>query len=201
MGYAQAGYEVIGVDILPQPKYPFRFIEGDALEVLQNERLLEVVSAIHASPPCQAYTRARKLQGNEHPELIAPTRDALKRIGKPYVIENVPGAPLENPVLLCGTMFGLPLYRHRLFETNFPIVQPIHPQHQWDNVKMGRKPKEGEFIQPVGHFSDVPAAQKAMEIDWLGQDELREAIPPAMTLWIGLQMRAYTNLKSSESAA
>lgn len=201
MGYAQAGYEVIGVDIRPQPKYPFRFIEGDALEVLQNERLLEVISAIHASPPCQAYTRARKLQGNEHPELIAPTREALKRIGKPYVIENVPGAPLENPVLLCGTMFGLPLYRHRLFETNFPIVQPLHPQHQWDNVKMGRKPKEGEFIQPVGHFSDVPAAQKAMEIDWLGQDELREAIPPAMTLWIGLQMRAYTNLKASESAA
>lgn len=191
-GYARAGFEVVGVDIAPQPKYPFEFHQADALTFP-----LDGFDAIHASPPCQAFTRARKLQGNAHPELIEPIRARLKASGLPYVIENVPGAPLENAVMLCGTMFGRPLYRHRLFEANFPIVVPLHPQHQWDNVKMGRKPKAGQFIQPVGHFSDVPAAQEAMDIGWLGQDELREAIPPAYTQWIGLQLLAYTNLEAA----
>jgi DNA (cytosine-5)-methyltransferase 1 len=188
-GYHLAGYEVVGVDIAPQPKYPFEFHQADALTFP-----LDGFDAIHASPPCQAYTRAQKLQGNTHPELIEPIRARLKAAGVPYVIENVVGAPLHTPIMLCGASFGLKVYRHRLFETNFPIVEPVHLQHQWPNVKMGRKPKPGEFIQPVGHFSDVPFAQEAMGIDWLGQDELREAVPPVFTQWIGLQMLPYVRL-------
>lgn len=186
MGYSLAGFEVVGVDIAPQSKYPFEFHQADALTFP-----LDGFDAIHASPPCQAYTAARHLQGNTHPELIGPVRQRLFDSDLPWVIENVVGAPLVNPVTLCGASFGLSVYRHRLFEANFPIVEPTHPFHQWANVKMGRKPKGDEFIQPVGHFSDVPFAQKAMGIDWLGQEELREAIPPAYTQWIGLQMMAY----------
>lgn len=189
MGYHLAGFDVVGVDISPQPKYPFEFHQADALTFA-----LDGFDAIHASPPCQAFTRARKLQGNEHPELIEPIRKRLKAFGVPYVIENVPGAPLLNPITLCGTSFGMRMYRHRLFETNFAVVEPPHPAHQWRNVKMGRKPKNGEFIQAVGHFSDVPLAQQEMRIHWLGQNELREAIPPAYTQWIGLQMMSYVRL-------
>jgi DNA (cytosine-5)-methyltransferase 1 len=189
MGYHRAGFDVYGVDIRPQPRYPFWFQRADSLTFP-----LVGFDVIHASPPCQAYTNAQKIQGNQHPQLIEPIRARLRAAGVPYVIENVPGAPLDNPVTLCGASFGLKVYRHRLFEANFPIVEPLHPQHQWDNVKMGRQPQRGEFIQPVGHFTDVEFAKEAMGIDWMTRDELREAIPPAYTQWIGLQMLSYVRL-------
>ena len=177
MGLHRAGYEVVGIDIKPQPRYPFQFIQANAMRLPID--LLQF-DFIWASPPCQAYTTAQRIQKNHHPDLIAQVRKILIASGKPYVIENVPGAPLRRPIELCGSMFGLKTYRHRLFETSFPCEQPWHPAHELvaGQTKMGRPPKDGEYIQVVGNFSGVDAASKAMEIDWMTRDELREAIPP-----------------------
>lgn len=204
-GYSRAGFTVItGVDILPQPHYPFQFLQDDALEVLAD---LVVngpgasdlgFDAIHASPPCQAYTKARKLQGNTHPDLVGPTRELLEKAGVPWVIENVVGAPLNDPVTLCGTMFGLKTYRHRLFETNWELTPPAHPEHVAKQTKMGRPPVEGEFMQVVGHYSGAQAAREAMGIDWMNQREMAEAIPPAYTEFIGAQLIREAERCSSE---
>jgi DNA (cytosine-5)-methyltransferase 1 len=126
--------------------------------------------------------------GNEHPDLIEPTRELLEQIGLPYVIENVPGAPLEGPFELCGAMFQLGTYRHRLFETNFYVEVPEHPNHVARTTKMGRKPVDGEMMHVVGNFSGVEKAKKAMGIDWMTRDGLRESIPPAYTRHIGADL-------------
>ena len=180
MGLWQAGFEVVGVDIEPQPHYPFQFHQADALTYP-----LDGFDFVWASPPCQGFTKARKLQGNVHPNLIPPIRERLRALGTPWAIENVPGAPLFDPIELCGQMFGLDLYRHRLFECSFPITAPRHIEHTRPQCKMGRPPKRGEIIQVVGHFSNVPEGRRAMGIDWLGQDKLREAIPPAYSKYTG----------------
>lgn len=185
-GYAQAGFEVVGVDIAPQPRYPFEFHQADALYYLMAHGA--EFDAVHASPPCQAHTRAQKIQGNEHPDLLAPTRFVLELWGGPYVIENVPGAPLIEPVELCGSMFGLSTYRHRLFETNWDLAVPEHPAHVARTTKMGRAPVEGEFMHIVGNFSGVDKGREVMEMPWASRDGLREAIPPAYTRWIGAQL-------------
>ena len=189
MGYHQAGFEVTGVDINPQPKYPFDFVQGDAIEYLINNH--HKYDAIHASPPCQNNTKAtmvHKANGKVYECFIERVREQLVKIGKPFIIENTMDAPLIKPVVLCGSMFGLKTYRHRLFESNINLTVPAHPKHVAKNTKMGRKPVDGEFIQVVGHFSGVPFAQKAMGIDWLGQKELAQAIPPAYTEYLGVQI-------------
>lgn len=201
-GYHDAGWEVFGVDINPQPRYPFWFHQGNALDVLLggvccfargDERKWLHVSefdAIHASPPCQAHTNAQRIQGNDHPDLIEPTRDLLHEVGKPFVIENVPGAPLVDPVELCGAMFGLETYRHRLFESNWELIPPAHPEHVARTTKMGRPPQPGEFMHIVGNFSGVAKARDVMGMPWASRDGLREAIPPAYTEYIGRQLLA-----------
>lgn len=166
MGYHRAGFDVVGVDIEPQKNYPFEFHQGDALKFLLENH--EFFVAYHASPPCQAFTNAQRLQGNDHPDFITATREAFKLIGKPWVIENVPGAPLHEPYELCGAMFpDLGTYRHRLFETNFMVELPEHPKHVAPVAKMGRPPKDGEFMHVVGNFSGVERAREAMGIDWM----------------------------------
>lgn len=184
-GYARAGFEVVGVDIAPQPRYPFTFHQGDALEFVKRHG--HEFDAIAASPPCQAHTMAQRIQGNEHPDLIDPTRGALEASGKPWVIENVVGAPLNNPQTLCGAMFGLETYRHRLFETGggFTFEAPAHPEHTARTAKMGRKVQLGEFMHIVGNFSGVAKARGIMGMPWATRDGLREAIPPAYTEYIG----------------
>lgn len=188
-GYARAGFEVTGVDIEPQPRYPYAFTQGDAIEyILAHGHEYDV---IHASPPCQAYTKsAKEWRGKRkaYPDLIKATRSALISTGRPYVIENVPGAPLLDPTTLCGLMFGLLTIRHRLFETNFTWEAPEHPATHPLQVRMGRPVKEGEYIQVVGHFSGASYARKAMGIEWMTIAELAQAIPPAYTEWIGKQM-------------
>lgn len=184
-GYQRAGFHVTGVDIVAQPNYcGDDFYLADAM----SYRLFGGWEAIHASPPCQKYTKARKLRGNSHSDLIGPLRDRLVTSGIPWVIENVPGAPLKNPALLCGTMFGLRVYRHRLFETSWPMPFMLHPAHHKAQVKMGRPCKEGDVIQPVGNFSGVEYARRAMEIPWMTQQEMREAIPPAYTEFVGREL-------------
>lgn len=192
VGYFKAGFDVVGVDIVQQPRYPFNFIRADAIEYLEAHG--HEFDVVHASPPCQAYTLAQRIQGKQHVELIPPVRAILRKLGLPYVIENVPGAPLHRPAMLCGAMFPeLRVYRHRLFETNFPWMPPAHPAHIAPLRKMGRPPLPGEYMHVVGNFSGVKQAREAMGIPWMVRDELREAIPPAYTQFIGLALRDHVS--------
>lgn len=188
-GYADAGFEVVGVDIEPQPKYPFPFIQADALQMLRDASFVAGFDAIHASPPCQRYSLTQRIQDNSHPDLVDPCRELLQASGLPWVIENVEGAPLLDPVMLCGAMFGLRTYRHRLFEASFSIDVPEHPQHAAPVRKMGRPRQPGEFAHYVGNFSGVQEAREDMEMPWASRDGLREAIPPAYTRLIGKQLK------------
>jgi len=188
-GYVAAGFRVVGVDLYPQPRYPHPFHQRDAIEFVQ--RYGRFFDAIHASPPCQRYSRTQRLQGNTHPDLIGPTREAILATGLPYIIENVPDArpELNEPFELCGSMFGLETYRHRLFETNFPVMLlPPHFPHSVKTTKMGRRPQPGEFMHVVGNFSGIDRAREVMKMPWASRDGLREAIPPAYTEWIGRQL-------------
>lgn len=189
MGYAMAGFDVVGVDIDPQPHYPFPFIRADVIDM--DPRFLATFDVIAASPPCQAYTNCQRIRGNWHPDYVPRTRQLLKESGRPYIIENVVGAPLIAPIELCGAMFDLRVYRHRLFECSFQVEAPEHPMHVAPLRKMGRKPAPDDFMHVVGNFSGVSQAKKAMGIDWMVRDELREAIPPAYTKHIGLAAMAH----------
>ncbi|WP_405021416.1 SAM-dependent methyltransferase [Kitasatospora sp. NBC_00070] len=194
MGFHLAGYRVLGVDLAQQPRYPFEFVQGDAVEFIARHG--HRFDLLAGSPPCQRYSRAQKIRGNDHPDLIAPTRAAMRATGRPYVIENVEEArdELISPVMLCGALFGLRTYRHRLFETGggLRIGQPPHPDHAARVAKMGRPVAEGEFMHVVGNFSNVPLARspEVMGMHWATRDGLREAIPPAYTELIGRQARA-----------
>lgn len=196
MGLYRAGFDVVGVDIEPQPHYPFPFIQADAMSMSPRG-----FDFIWASPPCQAHTLAQRIRKNDHPELIPGTRAMLERSGAgAWVIENVPGAPLVNPVELCGAMFGLRVYRHRLFEASFPLTAPGHPEHIAPLRKMGRKPSPGDFMHVVGNFSGVEQAREAMGIDWMMRDELREAIPPAYSEYIGREALKHFEVATAMAA-
>lgn len=192
MGYHLAGFDVIGVDIEEHRNYPFGFVRADALALFRNPPAWVLNAAAHAgSPPCQRYTNAQKIRQRQHPDLIPPTREAFQRFGRPWIIENVVGAPLNDPITLCGAMFpGLRVYRHRLFEASFAIRAPHHPEHVAPLRKMGRPPRAGEFMHVVGNFSGAREAREAMGIPWMTRDQLREAIPPAYTHHLGLQLIA-----------
>jgi DNA (cytosine-5)-methyltransferase 1 len=191
-GYRQAGFQVLGVDISAQPKNPHEFVMADAIEYLKEHG--HKFDLIHASPPCQAYTKAGKQwrkEGRKYPDLIEKTREALQSVGKPYVIENVPGAPLVNPILLNGSFFGIKVHRPRYFETSWKIEQPKVPAMK--PVKMGRPIREGDIVQPVGHFSGVRYAAREMGLPWMGQKELAQAIPPAYTRWVAESFLSHNN--------
>ena len=189
MGYYRAGFDVVGVDIKPQKRYPFEFVQADALEyVAAHGRGFD---AVHASPPCQAYTRAQNAAKNAHahPDLIAPVRDALMCIGKPYMIENVIGAPLINTSILCGLSFGLKVRRHRLFETNFLVlVSPCQCHKQDYFVIFGHEVRCRRHGSKAGRKNRISEGRAAMGIDWMTRAELSEAIPPAYTEFIGRQL-------------
>ncbi len=194
VGYHRAGFEVVGVDIKPQPHYPFEFHQDDAMTFP-----LDGFDAIHASPPCQRFSDLAKRNGNasEWPDLIDPIRRRLVATGLPYVIENVDGAPLLDPIVLCGTMFpGLRVLRHRLFESNIHLEAPAHGKHPLvfthDRRKAhyGRLDEDTAFVQVTGGGNaSVANKRAAMGIDWMIGHELNEAIPPAYTELIGLQLR------------
>lgn len=181
-----AGFDILGVDIEPQPRNPHPFVMGDALEYLRENG--HRYDLIHASPPCQAYSRSTKQwkkEGREYVDLISRTRDALIEIGKPWVIENVPGSPLLSPIFLNGSVFGMRVHRPRYFESSFPLPQPDVPPMK--PMKMGRPVREGDIVQPVGHFSGVRYVAKEMGCEWMNRDGLSQAIPPAYTRWIAEQ--------------
>ena len=197
VGYARAGFDVIGVDIVDHPEYPYFFIEMDALRALESVKL-DRVDAIAASPPCPRYSVATPAASRDkHPDLVGPTREALIASGKPYVIENVPGAPLLNPAVYCGSSFALRVRRHRLFESNVTIKAPAcdHKSQGQALGVYGQHPdRPGGWRRPNGKSrglkaTSVEEAQKAMGIDWMGKwHDLADAIPPAYTEHIGRQL-------------
>lgn len=199
MGYHRAGFDIVGVDINPQPNYPFRFVRGDALSL---HLLFERVNAIHASPPCQAHTtmsnrwRGKDSHADTHLDLIPETRAKLEASGLPWVIENVVGAraSMRNPITLHGGMFGLGVYRPRLFETSVQIAAPPfaeppkNPLGVYGQKHDGRRlwtRKDGSEQRAPRNLAD---AQGAMGIDWMEWRELAESIPPAYTEYIGKQI-------------
>lgn len=195
-GYSLAGFDVVGVDLSPQPRYPFKFIQADALTFP-----LDGFDAVHASPPCQDHSTTRDLGRGRHGTgwMLAATIGRLEAQDRPWVVENVKTAPLPwvsdlfgwHGVELCGCMFdelrGL-VYEARRFRTSFEVPAMGHRAHVWPQTKMGRPPKPGECMQVTGHFSDVPEGRKRMGICWMTQKELAQAIPPVYTRWIAEHM-------------
>jgi DNA (cytosine-5)-methyltransferase 1 len=199
MGYHRAGFEVVGVDINPQPHYPFEFHRADALTFP-----LDGFDAIHASPPCQAYTamsnrwRVVGKAATVHPKLIEPTRERLATADALTVIENVVGAPVRPDVKLCGFTFGLGVHRHRLFELNtFMLSHPFscrgwegHVGVYGDYPDGGRLWTRADGHKPHRRAASLAEGSTAMGIDWMPWRSLKEAIPPAYTEWIGRQLLA-----------
>lgn len=208
VGYHRAGFDVVGVDLAPQPRYPFEFHQADALAFP-----LAGFDVVHASPPCQAYSPGRHMWKGRLPDdrhrqardLLPAMRERLRDWGGVYVLENVPGAPLESPVVVCGRALGLGVKRHRLFESNALLLVPPcprgHPGH-WVSVFGGsaldRTPPGGGAQRADGTWpvmqrrKHVPhrEAAAAMGIDWMSRRELAQAIPPAYTLLVGAQLHA-----------
>lgn len=199
-GYQDAGFYVVGVDTRPQPNYcGDAFYQADALDVLRGWHF-NAFDAIHASPPCQRFSIAQNASKNSeaHPDLVEPVREELERIGLPYIIENVPGAPLRSPIVLCGKSFGLNVKRHRLFETNWPAFGTDCPQGHGYVVSVFGGGSRGPADPTTGKRTFVPIheARAAMGIDWMVRDELSQAIPPVYTHFLGLQMRAYLDSRA-----
>jgi DNA (cytosine-5)-methyltransferase 1 len=208
MGYYRAGFDVVGVDIKPQPHYPFDFVWSDVLTGWPWGGY-GGFDAIHASPPCQGYSNLRRKI--EHPRLIAPVRKMLRESGLPYVIENIEDARREliSPVRMCGSTFDLNVRRHRWFECSFPVMVPPC-QHDGREIR-AYYGKKGWLVWTPGAAAvqkqgrkpilrgKVEQAPEDMGIDWMTWDELREAIPPAYTEFIGSQLLEH--LKRSEPVA
>jgi DNA (cytosine-5)-methyltransferase 1 len=199
MGYHRAGFEVVGVDIESQKNYPFEFVQGDAIEYIREHG--HEFDVIHASPPCQAFCDLKDMyNAKSHLDLLTPTRAALKAVGKPYVIENVPGAPMQNYITLCGTAFGLgtdsaELWRHRLFEVVPPILLVPPCAHRRKPRVIGVYGGHGRDRRRTVNTQDfsTDAQRQAMGIDWMTGAELSQAIPPAYTEWIGKRLLEVLN--------
>lgn len=179
--------EIFGVDIHRQPRYPFKFIEADVFSLTWNWSMFDF---IWASPPCQRYTQMLNhglTDRNGHPDYIDATRKRLLASGCPYVIENVPHAPLLNPVMLCGEMFGLRVTRHRLFETSFPVEQPPHLKHRGTHIR--KQGDNGYYFRVYGHETGKASWGMAMGINWMRSPELAQAVPPAYSEYIAREFQ------------
>jgi len=192
-GYQLAGFEVVGVDIKKQKRYPYEFIQADCLELMKDIDFLKSFDVITASPPCQTHSitqHLRNAQGKstDKIDLIPQTREALIASGKPYVIENVPGSPLINPIQMCGSSFGLKVRRHRLFESNLQLKGSVC-NHKEQGKPVGIYGSMRDEIPNGGHTAkSIEQAREAMGIDWMIGGELVEAIPPIYTKEIGTQI-------------
>ena len=201
VGYAEAGYEVTGVDIEDQPDSPFTFIQASALDILKDRSFIEQFDVIAASPPCQNEStltkgnRSRNGWEDEHVDMITPTRALLKTYDKPYIIENVASSSLDADFMLCGLTFGLKVFRHRYFEiSGFKVDAPKHPSHKGHRVSGWRHgvKHEGDMVAVYGDGGgkgSISTWQRAMEIDWTrSKKHIAEAIPPAYSHFIGEQL-------------
>ncbi len=194
-GYDRAGFDVTGVDIEPQPHYPFAFIQADALDVLDDAAFLAGFDAIHASPPCQFKARVTAWRGSreDHPDLLTPTLARLARLTVPWIVENVPEAcpPLRPDYLLCGTQFALNVRRHRVFmRGNWSAYELMPPCQCYRNPS----------LLPFEH-KDERAFADAMGCTWMNKTEARQAIPPAYTEFIGAQLLGHIAAASRREAS
>lgn len=203
VGFARAGFTVIGIDVEPQPRYPYRFIQADLRDLKPADLIDLGAVAVAASPPCKVHTSLKRFAASHHVNLIPETRELLRGTGLPYVIENVPGAPLINPVTLCGSMFGLGVRRHRLFEISGFEYRPPACRHAEQDARKVYPVKRYHSGQPVTVMSgvigcygrgqglgpgEVALWRHAMGIEWMIRDEISQAIPPAYTEAIGRAM-------------
>ncbi len=193
-GLVRAGFHVHGVDREPQPEYPHPFTQADALKT--PDWSFAGYSLIWASPPCQAFTAYKRRKDHVRPalNLIPETREMLRKTGIPYIIENVPGAPLENPVTLCGSMFGLDVRRHRIFETSFPVTPPKcnHPKEPRFPGATNRGKNSRSTVE-VGVYRIPVATQRAAMgvLRDVSLPKLSQMVPPAFAEWLGLQARVH----------
>lgn len=212
VGYARAGFDVVGVDSEPHHDYPFELITDDALAVLADGAFLASFDVIHASPPCQRYsTITPHSTRDDHPDLIAPVRERLLAWGGLYVIENVEGArrALRHPLKLCGSSFGLRVQRHRYFETNLPVlVMTPHCRHAEQGRPIGvygdHPQDDAEYRRPDGtrrgqKARTVEESQTALGITWMTEwDDLTDAIPPVFTEFLGHELRGHLRPRGAE---
>ena len=201
MGYSLAGFDVTGVDIVKKRDYPFEQIKADALEIVKDIDFLKTFDLIHASPPCQGYSRAAKCSWGKISKInhIPIIRKALIKSKVPYVIENVEGSPLDSPIKLCGSMFNLKVRRHRLFETNIIFNHELLCNHKKqgkpvgvygsmnDTVK-GICSKTGKEVKGGSTAKTLNEAREAMGINWLNWKDLTQAIPPTYTYYLGTKI-------------
>lgn len=234
-GYHRAGFDVYGVDKDPQPRYPFAHNVGDAVQVLARltfgesvtfthpdgttaELFLEDFDVIHASPPCQTYSATKAWHDNAHPDLVEPTREALIATGLPYVIENVPGAPLIDPVRLCGSEFDmvgpdsdgrmLKMIRHRLFESNMPLRNNGGCRHRRDYITASVYGNGGGWsieyrdspTRRSGYIPKTPVIQNILGIDWMTKHEMSQVVPPVMAEHIGRQIMDHLDVPAEPVA-
>lgn len=201
-GFYQAGFdEIVGVDIAPQKNYPFEFVQADAMTWTDWD-----FDWVTASPPCQGFSRTRHLPWNRdkiYPNLLTPIRNVLKASGVPYVIENVPGAPMRADAILCGTMFGLPIIRHRWFEISVPVPVLTPPCNHWGSVRggdfwcvvgdgfgagFGGRKNDGA----IARYAGKATASIAMGgLDWMYRYEMVQAVPPPYTKFLGRAILRY----------
>lgn len=192
LGYRWAGFDrVIGVDVVD---FAEEYSVAGEFHRMKWEEGLEkfggIADMIHASPPCHRYsgmTKSRPGLAETKPDYIAAVREALIATDKPYVIENVVGAPLKDPSMLCCWSFGYQTYRHRLFETSHPITPKEHLPHLVRGSRSGHW-EPGTFISVAGHCDPIALARQVMAINWMRREELVEAIPPYMTEYVGKEM-------------
>ena len=198
VGYARAGFEVIGVDIKKQKRYPYQFIQADALDVLADKDFISQFDVIAASPPCQTHSATKHLRNAQGKstnkiDLIPQTREGLIASGKIYIIENVPGAPLIDPVVMCGSSFGLKVRRHRQFESNVKLTG-LSCNHKLQGKPVGVYGSMRDEIPGGGHTAkSLEEAREAMGIDWMLWGDLVEAIPPIYTEYLGKQIMEAAN--------
>ena len=195
MGLHQAGFDVVGVDLAPQPHYPFEFVQWDALEAS-----LEGFELVWASPPCQAYSSMASLHpDSKHPDLVGDVRAKLEEAAGATIIENVVGAPLRADVILCGSMFGLGVRRHRVFELNFPppLVPPC--DHSRPIVGVYGHPHGGRGAWPSMREGTIESWSEAMGIDWMPASSLSQAIPPAYSRYLAEPLLPRAQKRPDES--
>jgi len=195
MGYHRAGFEVTGVDNIYQKRYPFNFIQADAVDILKDHTFLRKFDVIAASPPCQTHSITKfltKAQGgalSNRKNMIPATREGLMMANRPWIMENVEYAPLKNPILVCGSAFGLKVRRHRIFETGEMSLVGTSCYHKEQGRVVGVYGQLRDSIPGGGKTAEtVEEAQEAMRIDWMIWSELVEAIPPAYTEFLGKQI-------------
>ena len=204
-GYVRAGFDVVGVDIAPRKRYPYRFIQADAealLSWLIDSGAIRQFAAIHASPPCQEYSALKSLKTHQYPDLLAPTRDLLMASGLPWILENVATAPMQQGIEVCGTALGLNVRRHRRFDASHLLYGPGRCQHSLDNVNVyghgawnyrprSDDPRTKHWTRKTQQCPlPIAAAKAAFQAPWMTQHGLAECIPPAYTEFLGRQLMA-----------